>query len=107
MKQQLSDASTAIKTQNEILIKVQRETAQACSSALVTSTAAATASAVYTAGSEASTAVAVQRQVKSNCGLIPVVKASNNKSPFNIRSCSFFQNLHLVNIFVDYIISTV
>src|SRR5579863_10472156 len=51
-----------------------------------------------------STAVAVPRYVKSNCGLIPVLKASNNKSGFKITSSSYTENVGVVNIFVGYIV---
>src|SRR5271156_807910 len=50
-----------------------------------------------------STAAAVPRYVKSNCGLIPVLKATNNKSGFNVTSSSFTQH-GVVNIFMGYVI---
>src|SRR5271156_4730804 len=52
-----------------------------------------------------STAAAVPRYVKTNCGLIPVLKATNNKSGFKVTSSSYTEH-GVVNIFMGYIANT-
>ena len=54
---------------------------------------------------ELCTSAAVPCYVKSNCGLIPVLKASNNKSGFNMTSSSHTE-FGVVNIFIGYIANT-
>src|SRR5579863_315754 len=49
-----------------------------------------------------STTAAVPRYVKSNCGLVPVVRATNNKSGFKITSSSFTEHGVFI-IFIGYL----
>ena len=55
---------------------------------------------------ELSTAAAVPRYVKSNCGLIPQLKATNNKSGFIVTSSSHTGNVGVFNIFIGYLATT-